>query len=306
MAIKKYKGPLKLIIKILVSALAFFYITSEINFSLVWEELKAINPIFLILAVGFYCVSQLVSSCRLNTLFGTLPLNFPALANAKLYWVGMFYNFFLPGGVGGDGYKIIFLKRYFANPVKDILGAILSDRLSGLTIISCIILALSFFIPQHLPYQKWYFLLIPVAVGSFFLFLVIMNKKLSKAFWSVSAFSVLIQGIQIVAVIFLLLAIDVDVSKHGMEYLFLFFVSTVASAIPISLGGIGTREVVFYSGSLYMEVNPEQALALSLLFYFTTLISSLPGIYFILTPAAIQSEGKELQTKKVSTELNRA
>ncbi|PWD98170.1 lysylphosphatidylglycerol synthase transmembrane domain-containing protein [Marinilabilia rubra] len=306
LAIKNYGRHLKLITKILVSGVAIYFIASKMDLSIVLKELTAIHPFFLITAVTLYMLSQIISSHRLNTLFKALPLQIPFLSNVKLYWVGMFYNFFLPGGVGGDGYKVVFLRRHFSNPVKNILSAIISDRVSGLMIIGCFVLGLSYFVPQHLPLQEWFFLLIPLSLLGFYFFLKIINHQLNQAFWQVSGLSLLIQGIQVVAVICLLFAIDVDIAQYGTEYLLLFFLSTIASAVPITLGGIGAREMVFFSGSLYMGTDPGQALALSILFYLTTLISSLPGLYFVVKPNAIQIKDQSFISETASIERHRA
>ncbi|WP_462317879.1 lysylphosphatidylglycerol synthase transmembrane domain-containing protein [Marinilabilia sp.] len=306
LALKNSGRHLKLIIKILISGVAIYFIASKMDLSLVLKELAAIHPLFLITAVSLYMLSQIISSQRLNTLFKALPLQIPFLSNVKLYWLGMFYNFFLPGGVGGDGYKVVFLRRHFSNPVKNILSAIISDRVSGLMVIGCFVLALSYFVAQQLPFQEWFFLMIPFGLLGFYLFMKIINHQLTRVFWQVSGFSLLIQGIQVVAVICLLFAIDADMEQYGTEYLLLFFLSTIASAIPITLGGIGAREMVFYSGSLYLGTDPGQALALSILFYLTTLISSLPGLYFVVTPNAIQIKNQSFTSETASTELHRA
>ena len=75
-----------------------------------------------------------------------------------------------------------------------------------------------------------------------------------------------------------------------VDYLFLFLASSIASAIPITLGGIGARELAFVFGSELLGVNQEIAVALSLLFYTTSLISSFPGIYYAIRPKRILTQ----------------
>lgn len=50
----------------------------------------------------------------------------------KLYWLGMFYNLFLPGSISGDAYKIVILKRRYNAPYKKTSAAVLLDRFNGL------------------------------------------------------------------------------------------------------------------------------------------------------------------------------
>ena len=71
------------------------------------------------------------------------------------------------------------------------------------------------------------------------------------------------------------------------NYLFLFFLSAIAGSVPITLGGVGAREVVFMWGALYLGVDENSAVALSLLFYVASAITALPGIVFTVKPATI-------------------
>lgn len=56
-------------------------------------------------------ISKIISSIRLNRYFKDINLSLSQTYNLKLYYLGMFYNLFLPGGIGGDGYKIYIIKN---------------------------------------------------------------------------------------------------------------------------------------------------------------------------------------------------
>ena len=200
----------------------------------------------------------------------------------------MFYNFFLPGGVGGDGYKVFFVNKYYKTPVKSLLAAIFADRLSGLSVILVYLLALVYYIEYSFPYQGFLFLLIPLVSGGFYLFLYIFGRRLTKAFWQVSGYSLVVQGLQMVTAIFILMSMDAITAEQTHDYLFLFLLSSIASAVPITLGGIGAREMTFAIGSQYLGTNQEYAVALSLLFYLISLLSSLPGIIYTIKPSLMQ------------------
>jgi len=276
----QYTNILKLVFKIVFSTAAVYYIVSHLDVKQVGNAIKEMNPAYIVYALVLYTISQIGSSFRLNHLFKAIDLNLRVWPNIKLYWLGMFYNFFLPGGVGGDGYKIFYLRKYFKAPVKKLLGAVFADRLSGLSIIVIYLLGLAYYIEYDLPYQGWVFLLIPLVSGGYYLFLWIFNRALTKAYWPVSLWSIVVQGLQMVAVICLLKGMGGQIKGHWDDYMFLFFLSTIASAIPITLGGIGARELVFMKGASLLGVNIEQAVAISLLFYLCTLVSALPGVYY--------------------------
>ncbi|MCU4162552.1 lysylphosphatidylglycerol synthase transmembrane domain-containing protein [Carboxylicivirga caseinilyticus] len=290
---KKTINVIKLILKLVFSSAAIYYIVSKLNLREVGDLIKTARLWYVFMAMLLYGVSQLLSSFRLNGLFKAIQLNIPHLSNIKLYWLGMFYNFFLPGGVGGDGYKVFYLHKRFKTPVKQLLGAVLADRVSGLSIILVYILGLVYFIEYDLPYKGWFFLLIPFVSFGFYLFLRIFNKKLTKAFGSVTFWSLIVQGIQMIAVLCLLKALGGQTKGHWDDYMFLFFLSTIASAIPITLGGIGAREVTFFKGAILLGINQEIAVAVSVLFYLNSLMISIPGIYYVFRVKRIFSEVEE-------------
>ena len=287
---KRIWNIVKLILKIAFSAFAIWYVFSKLDLTSVGAAIFQANPGWLVAALLVYVVSQLVSAFRLNTLFGAISLDIPHRSNLRLYWLGMFYNFFLPGGVGGDGYKVFFINKYFMTPVKSLLATIFADRLSGLSVILVYLLALIYYIEYSFPYQGFLFLLIPLVSAGFYLFLYIFGRRLTKVFWQVSLYSLVVQGLQMVAAIFILMSMNAITPEQIHDYLFLFLLSSIASAVPITLGGIGAREMTFAIGSQYLGTNQEHAVALSLLFYLISLASSLPGILYTLKPQLIRTD----------------
>lgn len=273
---------LKLVLKLAFSTAAIYYIVSQLDLQQLKSSIATVNPIYVLYAIIIYAISQFASAFRLNTLFKSLPLILPHKANIKLYWLGMFYNFFLPGGVGGDGYKVYYLRKKYSLAVKELIGVVLADRVSGLSIILIYIFGLVYFIEYDLPYKGWFFLLIPFVSIGYYLFLWLFNRKMTKAFVPVSLWSLLVQGIQIFAVMCLLKGMGAQVDGYWDDYIFLFFLSTIASAVPITLGGIGAREFTFMQGAIYLSINKEQAVAISVLFYLNSLICSLPGVYYAI------------------------
>ena len=173
----------KLFLKIILSAIAIGYVFSKLDLSAIGKAIFSANPWWLLVALMVYVASQLISAFRLGTLFGAIDLNIPYKSNVRLYWLGMFYNFFLPGGVGGDGYKVFFINKYYKTPVKSLLVTIFSDRLSGLTVILVYLLALIYYIEYSFAYQGFLFLLIPLVSAGFYLFLYVFGRRLTKVFW---------------------------------------------------------------------------------------------------------------------------
>src|SRR5690606_12465762 len=112
------------------------------------QTIAGSNPIFLFLAFVAYGCSIIIASSRLNGFFKGVGLMLSERYNFKLYLLGLFYSLFLPGGVGGDGYKIYFLRRKCDVKARRLLSAVFFGRLSGLWALCLITAALVIFIPR--------------------------------------------------------------------------------------------------------------------------------------------------------------
>ena len=60
--------------------------------------------------------------------------------NFILYLLGIFYNFFIPGGFGGDAYKFYLMNKNYNWDLKKLFKLLVFDRLIGLGALVCILL----------------------------------------------------------------------------------------------------------------------------------------------------------------------
>jgi len=81
---------LKLLLKIAITVLCFWYISRKIDFARAFEALRRANVGFLLLAVLSFSFSKLLSAFRLNIYFKNINVQLPEWRNIKLYWLGMF------------------------------------------------------------------------------------------------------------------------------------------------------------------------------------------------------------------------
>src|SRR5690606_23591990 len=125
------KNFLKLALKLGITAFALYWVFSNTDMIALSERITRSNPYYLFLAFLAFVVSQFFASSRILSFFSGAGLKLSALYNYKLYLLGMFYNMFLPGGIGGDGYKIFFLHKEFGIEKKKLLMAVFLDKLSG-------------------------------------------------------------------------------------------------------------------------------------------------------------------------------
>src|SRR5437016_2197674 len=108
----------KLMLKIGVTIICFWYISKKIDFHTAKDAFLKANWAWLFLAVILLMLSKLFSAFRLNIYFRNILIHLSEWSNIKLYWLGMFYNLFLPGSISGDAYKIVLLKRKYNSAYK--------------------------------------------------------------------------------------------------------------------------------------------------------------------------------------------
>jgi uncharacterized membrane protein YbhN (UPF0104 family) len=282
-----FKKWIKLLLKIIITALCFWYISTKIDFSRAWEALWQANWWYLLLAVLSFMFSKLLAAFRLNINFRNINLQLPEWKNIKLYWLGMFYNLFLPGSISGDAYKVVILNRKFNAPYKKTSFAVLLDRFSGLLALGII---LSIYGAIVLDIWWWDAILLGgamLAIAVAYLAVRFFFKDFLPGFWSTFLWGMAVQIFQVVCLYCILISLTGVFASNGMaphqpEWIFIFLVASVVSVVPISLGGgLGTREFVFVEGATFFHLDPHIAVIISLLFYLSNLLSSIWGAYFI-------------------------
>ena len=104
-------------------------------------------------------------------------------------------------------------------------------------------------------------------------------------------YSFFVQAAQIVQVLLMMTALGLHQSYP--EYLVVFLISGFVSILPITVGGVGARELTFLLGSQWLGLHQEAAVSISILFYLMTALTSLAGFYFHLRPGEISLEEKK-------------
>lgn len=273
----------KLLLKIGVTALLLTYVFSKIDVNAVKALLSQANPLWGLLAILTFFGSTIVSASRLMSFFRSIDLHIRWQFNLRLYMLGMFYNLFLPGGIGGDGYKIWLLNKNYKQPAKKVFWAILFDRLSGFWAIGFITAVLVIFLPQlkvlHItPVITWMVFLAATAVYYFVSHR--FFKDYTKHFFEAHIKAVGVQALQVLTILLVMVALH-HTEKYA-PYLSAFLASSMAAVIPFSVGGLGFREFIFkYVVAEMFHMNGDLAVILSLSFYVISAIISLLGVYYV-------------------------
>lgn len=250
----------------------------------------------LILATG----AQMSSAMRMRYFFEKAMFEMSWRFAIVLYYVGAFYNFLLPGGIGGDAYKVMLVrKRMEMNTVQGI-RIMVADRASGL----CVIM-MTFFLGCYLtgvnnaiPYGSLLLILATIITPIVY---VVASRKLLKQLpidmIGSLYYSVMAQVFWITTLYMLWKSIGHG--GHLIEYITLYCAASIASMIPISPGGLGLREFTYFYGAGLMhtfmgkDVDPNVGIALSLCMFALSFVSSLPGLLWLNKVSKVDIKTKQ-------------
>ena len=271
---------IKISFKISITLFCFYILYSKIDFSVIGTILLKANYFYILLAVLFFIFSKYISTLRLNLFFEIIRLPISEKLNFKLYLLGMYYNLFLPGGIGGDGYKAYYLRKKFRDSsLKEILKAILFDRLSGLSVLFDLSIFLLYFLPFYFVFKDIVLVIIIVFIPISFYFLsYLFFKESLKHFFRLFIYSFGVQLTQLASVFFIIISLNIHDKIY--ELLFVFLLSTITVMIPITIGGSILRELTFVYFSTYFLYDKNHSITIALLFYLINALVSLLGMYY--------------------------
>ncbi len=277
---EKLRRKLITTLKIVVSAVLIYFIFTKINFKEVVITLKTSKPQYLVLGILLVALSKVLAAFRLNLYFHQIGVKITQLSNLKLYLLGMFYNLFLPGGIGGDAYKGYVIQKKYQSGTKRVIAVLLLDRLSGMLLIFVFGCLLALLLENNLLLDFLWVIgfAIPLAIIVFWWF----NKKFFSyvlpVFWKSLGYSTLVQGTQLLCILCILESLSIN--WNIFEYLFIFLVSSIVSVVPLTIGGIGSREVTFLYGAKWLGLEASASISISFLFFLITALISLFGIAY--------------------------
>ncbi len=274
------KSLLKLLLKLAVTGVCLWYVGQKIDWADTWKLLLESKKAWLIFAALFFTASKVLSSFRLNHFFRDIGVRLDEVTNLRLYWLGMYYNLFLPGGIGGDAYKVILLnKKYGDISGKKITAAVLLDRISGVAGLG-ILAALCF---GFLFIQQWigWGALLLIAPGLFVYYFIVKKwfPSFLGSFYPTLWMGIGVQLLQVICVYGIMQSIGIH--HYFLEFQLLFLLSSIVAIFPFTIGGLGAREIVFLWGAQQFGLQQAEAVFISILFYLITVLVSLVGLVWV-------------------------
>ena len=290
------------------------------------------------IAILFYVVVEIAAAARwhLLLLVQGIRLSVPRLLG--LFFIGMFFNQFLPGGTGGDIIKSYYLLKETTAKAGALL-AVLFDRLVGLVALVAITAGLILLRynwlaqkPQTRGYLWFVLAILGVSVAALATTFLIsgfhLAKRLPREFpgreklieisaayhlyahhWGATLVAFLLSVVAHLATffVFLFVAYTLRADVRVLDFFAVMPIERTISAIPISFAGEGPREhvlQVMLSG--LCGIAPGVAALIGTMSFLVILVCCLPGgiVYLFYKPSGVSAPVKlgEIQREVATLE----
>jgi uncharacterized protein (TIRG00374 family) len=108
-----------------------YRITQHQRWSSFLEYLQHMNPLVFALALGIFIICSIIIGLRWWLLLKPLAITIKPYVAVKLYFLGWFYNIFMPGSVGGDFIRAGYATKHTEKKIEAFLS-VFADRFIGL------------------------------------------------------------------------------------------------------------------------------------------------------------------------------
>ena len=281
----------KTVLKISVSVVLLAVILFKVDKKQLVQNISMMNPWFIPIIVGLIVLNYFVSSVRWKKLLihsDTSRISVRYLTS--LYFIGSFFNNFMPTSVGGDVYKVVKLGKKLGNNT-DAFTATFMERFTGVVALVCI--SSGALIKLLGIWGGLIFLAVLAGIPIGYIALGFASKrikKLQKIYASISAYkkvpkvllfafltSFIVQLCSIFAQYFVFMSVGAHFSPFYA--MFIFPIIILAGFFIPSLNGIGVQDALYIQ--LIAQPTPnltaDLALSASVLFHLMRLGVSLVG-----------------------------
>lgn len=298
---QKLKTVLLIALKIGFIILSLGLVFNKIDVSKFGEYISSLNLLYVFFALIASIISLVISALRSRFYFHENGLQMRKSFAVIIYYIGYFFNIVLPGGIGGDGLKVFYLAKLENFSKLKSLRIILYERVNGfyaLVFLSFIFFYFTDFIDvieKAIIINSILFILVTPVYLWGVKFVLRDNIKVAI---NASIYSFLVQVLQVISAFFLLLSFDSIATDlvTASNFIYLFIVASILTIVPVTIGGIGMRELVFlYGMQLINYPNIEVAIAYAFMNFIIYVLTSVPGAFLIFKVSKI----KRLTEKKV-------
>jgi hypothetical protein len=306
------RGGWGLALRLLVSAALLYWLFHNLQGG--WARLGAVQPQRLSPALLVFTLSTILGGLQWGLLLRHAGVALPLPHLLRVYWIGLFFNNFLPSNVGGDLVKVADVSWSTGATGRVVAGTLL-DRLLGLCALSTLGLVAAAILGGPRPAGLPLGFLALVSVGLLSLSALLLSRRLGQALlrlmrgwrWrglgeraavliedfqqyrrsprfllGVVALALVVQGLRVLTHVLVAWALEIPLDLQTLLGLYVLIpVLGVAIVLPISFNGLGLREFIATRLLPGIGIGAEAAFALQIATYLVqVLVSALGGVFF--------------------------
>jgi hypothetical protein len=304
---RKRGGVLKILIRVLIGAGVFGFLIWRSDVGELWDTIRQAEVVYLLGGLAAIFTGLFVSAFRWKAYLDALELQLSYATLFRLYFVGTFFNAFLPTGIGGDAYKAVRL-GHGKESLAPAFASVFLDRFAGVVGMAAIGLISSSYIlatgddRRRVPLIA---LALSVAIMGAATILLLGGERLlgkgrlvkrhgiggrvRRAMRQIHAagrhpeaaargyvFGVLFQGLVFTYHVMIAKALGIE-GVPLAAFASIVVISSLATMIPLSINGLGFREGAYIWALGRYGVEHDTALAFALLVLASLLLSSIVG-----------------------------
>ena len=316
------------LIKIAVSIGLITFLFHKLSPQNLLADLSRVSPWRLVIAAIIFFASVGLGAYQWHLLLRAGSIALPFAKTFKVYFVGMFFNNFLPAGVGGDVMKIYDVTRVGNDP-HQVFAVTMLDRVIGIAGLCVLALIASFILLAGSGLDNLYLYIVIFAGCVAPVLALIMNKRLSRGvrrlfgaitLWGLggrfdaifrhlgeyrrlrmllvrlTVLAMVVQFLRVVTHVLVAQSLGIAVTDLSFIQFFVFVpLLSLIMILPISINGLGVREGAGILLFTQIGFSKEQALLMELITYAIMVMVSLVGGLFFVQRSFIRKSGTEPQ-----------
>lgn len=301
------------VLRVLISVALIGYLLATANLGELFAMLKSWNASYFVIAVLLGVLRNVMFAYRwkVTLTVSGLKASFPTLV--KFYFVGTFFNLFLPTALGGDVVRGYDLARHSGKRMGAVTS-VLVERIVGFFALASIALLALLFGHGAIGNPAVTTIILLVCLGYFALATIVFNARVMKrlvallkfitlwdiggrlnrmydslhAFtahktilWQCFVLSIICQTLAILAAYSLALAINLELA--AVYFFMVLPMIWIITMVPLSINGLGVREGAFVFFFTRVGVSDPAALLLSFLNFSQMMaLGLIGGIIYLL------------------------
>ncbi len=275
-------------------------------------------------AAACFVASNILASLQWHSLLSAAGIHLGALRALRYYFIGLFFNNFLPANIGGDAVKVFDVRRV-GGEVYSAIAATVLDRVIGIVALCVLATGAAGILVARgagMPYAAYLALFVVCVVGSASLFLFHTPGRVLRALarrigvWQIGqrltsvldglsayrerrrlvgwlfALSLGIQALRVATHVLVAVALGIAFSRELFVQFYVFIpLLSLAMIPPVTINGLGVREglaIVLFADA---GIARADAFAVEFLTYAISVLVSLIGWVFFLARRNRRGDG---------------